>query len=506
MKKILIPGILLFLVASTAFLVPMVTADSSTLTQTDFQQPSFAKTVDYFDYARAYAALSGVSTPANFDQRHANMYMTYVNTSRIQLLYAGLENITTDGSSYLRLPAQSILMHYKTSDNSSDVLTASTFLMLMAFNDSSNSRFPNSPDVGDNLYASYSLGYDLSSIGVTLPSFNSKTITTPLTSSADGLTWTWGMKYTNLTALWWRTYIDPSTPHFDNSLPFAVTTYDELAFNYKLTIDPTSHTATLTENHDIGRMRDLVIGSGLIWVHMNSTGTYGLLGRKLSDQTIYSFLDENQIKMSIVDYQTTVVANHNTYSATPSGQNVTGTDAVVSDTAVNTYADNGEKISSLDFGAKPTYNLFNYTADPTETTSTTYNAVTRTANATGFAGNSDLYKTQINLMKFLPLVVAQIYPGIYAKAAATISNMSKADYFYLTSYPVYSGYRIEHDPIFTAYIASPQATSTLAPTATSTTTSNPRPGSGAILVILLGVIIVVAVAVALLIKKRKPKP
>jgi hypothetical protein len=506
MKKILIPFILLFLVASTAFLVPIVTADSSTLSQTDFQQPSFAKTVDYFNYARAYAALSGVSTPANFDQWHANMYMTYVNTSGIQLLYAGLENITTDGSSYLRLPAQSILMHYKTGDGKSDVLTASTFLMLMAFNDSSSSRFQNSPDVGDNLYASYSLGYDLSSLGVTLPSLNSQTITTPLTSSADGLTWTWGMKYTNLTAFWWRTWIDPSAPHFDNSLPFAVTTYDDLAFNYKLTIDPTSHTATLTENHDIGRMRDLVIGSGLVWVHMNSTGTYGLLGRKLSDQTIYNFLDENQIKMSIVDYQTTVMADHNTYSATPSGQNVTGTDAIVSDTTVNTYMDNGEKISSLDFAAKPTYNLFNYTADQTETTPTTYNAVTRTANATGFAGNTDLFKAQTNLMKFLPLVVAHIYPGIYAKAAESISNMSKADYFYLTSYPVYSGYRIEHDPIFTAYIASPQTTPSPAPTATPTTNSTPRLGIGGIIVILLGLIIVVVVAFALLIKRRMPKP
>lgn len=183
MKEILIPGILLFLVASTAFLVPIVTAQSSTLSQADFQQQSFAKTVDYFDYARAYAALSGISTPANFSQWHANMYMTYVNTSGIQLLYSGLENITTDGSSYLRLPDQSILMHYKTTGDNSDVLTASTFLMLMAFNDSPNSTFPNSPAVGDTLYASYSLGYDLSSLGVTQPSFNSQTITTPLTSA-----------------------------------------------------------------------------------------------------------------------------------------------------------------------------------------------------------------------------------------------------------------------------------------------------------------------------------
>jgi hypothetical protein len=74
-------------------------ATTDTLLKSDFLQQSFQKTVDYFDYARAYATLHGISTPDNFDDWHANMYMTYVNTSGIQLLYAGLE-LTTDGSNY----------------------------------------------------------------------------------------------------------------------------------------------------------------------------------------------------------------------------------------------------------------------------------------------------------------------------------------------------------------------------------------------------------------------
>lgn len=31
--------------------------------------------------------------------------------------------------------------------------------------------------------------------------------------------------------------------------------------------------------------------------------------------------------------------------------------------------------------------------------------------------------------------------------------MTKAKYFYIISYPHYSGFRIEHDPVYTAYIA-----------------------------------------------------
>jgi len=214
--------------------------------------------------------------------------------------------------------------------------------MLMAFNDSSSSRFPDSPDLGDDLFASFSLGFDFSSIGAKLPSLNSQTQIIPLTSSNSGFQWSWGIKYTNLTAIWWKTWIDPNNPHFDNSLPFAVTTYDELTFKYTLTIDPANNKATLSENHDIGRMRDMLIGSGLLWVHLNSTGTYGLLGRKLNDQTIYNYLDTHQIKMSIVNYQTTILADHTTYSTTSNGQNLT-TDQIVSDSAINTYACDGDK-------------------------------------------------------------------------------------------------------------------------------------------------------------------
>jgi hypothetical protein len=368
MKTKTILGIFFISIALVAIIAPIASADTSTLNKTDFQQESFAKTIDYYDYVRAYAAQNNLSTPTNFDQWQANMYMTYVNTSGLQVLYAGLDNVTTNGASFLRIPAQSILMHYKTSSTKSDVILASTFLMLMSFSDSATSRFPNSPDVGDNLYASFSLGFDLSSLGAILPSLSSKTQIIPLISSDNGFQWTWGMTYTNLTAEWWKTSIDPSNLRFDNSLPFAITTYDELTFKYTLAIDPANHKATLSESHTIGRMRDLLIGSGLIWVHMNSTGTYGLLGRKLSDQTIYDFLNQNQIKMSVVDYQTSILANHSTYSTTSSGQNVTNADSSINDASVNTYTDNGEEISSLDFGANPTYNLYNYTGDPSQTT------------------------------------------------------------------------------------------------------------------------------------------
>jgi hypothetical protein len=492
MKAKTILGTVLAAIILLGLMAPLAKAD--TLVKTDFEQESFAKTVDYMEYVRAYATLTGIPQEG-IAKWHANMYMTYVNTSGLKLLYAGLEEITTDESTYLRIPMQSFIMHYKTNENNRDVILASTFLMLMAFNETSASLYPNSPDRRDTLFASFSLGFDLSSLGETLPVLNSKTETIPLTHSDDKLTWEWGMRYTNLTALWWQTWIDPGNPRFQNGWPVGLTVYDELTFTYKLTIDPDAGTATLQENHVIGRMRHLFVGIiPALWVYYNSTGTYGMLGRKISNDTIYDFIQDNGLEMSVINFQTSVMADHETYSQTASGQDVTDEEVPITDTSINTYADDGEKIFNADFGTKENYNLYNYTADPTETTYDTYQSTARTAKIAGFAGNGGLFALHIGLMKFLPAVVIHMYPALFAKAASTIANMSRANYFYIIAYPEYSGYRVEHDPTFTAYIAAPSGAMP----------SQPLGNAGAIIIIAI-IIVAVGIGVAVAVARRKPR-
>jgi len=485
-------GFSLVSIALIAALAPLASAE--TLVKSDFEQESFAKTVDYFDYVRAYATLNGIQTPENFDKWHANMYMTYVNNSGLKLLYAGLENMTTDESAYLRIPMQSFIMHYKTNQNNRDVILASTFLMLMAFNETASSLYPDSPDRNDLLYASFSLGFDLSSLGETLPVLNSKTETIPL--ARTGNQWTWGMKYTNLTALWWRTWIDPNNPRFDNSWPLALTIYDELTFTYTLTINPDQATATLQENHIIGRMRHLFVGLiPLLWTYYNSTGNYGMLGREISNETIYDYIENNGLKMSIINFQTSVMADHETYSQTSSGQDVTDKETEVTDDSINTYADDGEKIFNADFSTKEPYRLYNYTDDPTETDFATYESNARTAKIVGFAGNGGLFAYHIGLMKFLPAVVVHMYPALFAKAASTIANMSRANYFYIIAYPEYSGFRIEHDPVFTAYIAASE----------EQPATNPGVGVFVLTVLVVAVVAIIAAVVLFMRKQRPPE-
>ena len=488
----LIAVLLIFAILTS---VTTISVRADTLVKEDFQLESFSKTVDYFDYVRAYALINGIPTPSGFQDDHAYLYMNYINTSGLQLFYAGLDNITNGGQGAFRIPMQSFIMHYKTNNRSRDVLLSSTFLMLMAFNETSNLNYPGSPDVNDTLWASFSMGFDLSALNATLPILNSKTEPIPLTDSGDKLQWSWGMKYTNLTALWWRTWIDANNPHFDNSWPVAITVYDELTFTYNLTIDPTAGTATLTENHVIGRMRDLLLGwLPFLWLHFNSTGTYWL-GIKTSNDTIYDFLQKNDIKMSIVEFQSSVMADRETYSETSTGQNVTDTETPVDDKSVITYSADGEKISDANFGSKDTYKLFNYTDDSTETTYETYNATARTAKARGFAANSGLFAYHIGLMKFLPLVVVHMYPQLFQKAMESVTNMSRANYFYLIGYPTYSGYRIEHDPVLTAYMSTPSS----APTSPQFT--------GVIIIVgVIAALVVLATAVVLRRRKSVPPP
>jgi len=122
------------------------------------------------------------------------------------------------------------------------------------------------------------------------------------------------MKYTNLTALWWRTWIDANDPHFDNSWPVAITVYDELTFTYNLTIDPTAGTATLTESHVIGRMRELLLGWFLFYGYISTAlEPTGWDSRQATTRYMISFRG-NDIKMSIVEFQSSVMADRETYS------------------------------------------------------------------------------------------------------------------------------------------------------------------------------------------------
>jgi hypothetical protein len=484
---------LVALTLSAVLVLPASAAD--TLEPSDFTLKSWDKTIDFFDYVRAYAEQHGKKPPS--EDSHAFLHLTYVNVSGIQMLYAGLENITLNQTA-LSIPIQTCMMHYRSRDDLKDVVTASSFVMLLAFSEDVNTIHEQSPDRNDTLYASFSLGCDLAEHfpGAAIPRLISTTEIIPL-ESTDDLTWTWGMRYTNLTAIWWETSIDPGKPRHDPR-PVAISMYDELTFTYSLTLDPETGEAKLSMNYVIGRMIDLWVIWWLILIpiplHYNSTGCYGVGGKaKLSDETIYDFLQNQGISMSIVQFQSTVVLDHTTYSRS-NGVNVTDKDVAVDDSKVSTFAGDGERIFDADFSVKKAYQLFNYTADSTETDFASYDTTTRTCKVAGYARNP-IFKVHTFLMRFIPLVVAHMDPELYQQAKERLLDMSYADYFYVIAYQVYDGYRIEHDPTYTAYCSL----TTEEPSGPTDESAIPTKGG---LVLIVGLAAVAAVAYVILRRRR----
>jgi hypothetical protein len=419
----------------------------------DFDEESWSKVIDYLEYVDVYAAAHGKPRPPA--GARANLYMTYVNQHGVQMLYAGLSNITMGlGKLSVTLPIQTFMMHFKTENESRNTVTASSYIMLLAYNESEPTIYDNSPDKNDTLYASFSMGFDLSSLLSTdAPALNSNTETIPLTNPEEDR-WSWGMTYTNLTAIWWRVFIDPANASY-TSVPVAVSVYEQLTFTYDLVFDEESNTANITSSYVIGRMTDLWVIDSWWWflpviVHYNSTGCYRLNKSLYSEETIYQFLNNHGISMSMVFFQASAVLDRVSQSNV-GGRDVSEDEIDVSNETIATTTEDGERISEVDFGAKETYVLHNFTSG----TDQTYDAFTRTANRSGFAKNP-IFKIQTFLMNYIPLALAHMDEPLYEQAKQHLLNMTYADYFYIISYPNYSGYRVEHDPLYTVYFADAQ--------------------------------------------------
>ncbi len=437
------------IVLSLLFLIPMVAfqpAQATTVTSTDFQAQTFSKTVDWYDYVRQYAAQNNLPQPNATE--HAYIYTNYINIGGFQLFYAGLVNATHNGT-FVTIPIQTFFEHFKTVGGK-DAITASSFISLVAFNESNTDAYPNSPDKTDTVYASFSLGVNLTQItGHKFPSYAASSQVTPLTQ-VDSTHYTWGLTYTNLNAIWWKINPDPFYPTADLVQPRGFAMYSQFTFNYALAIDPATKTATLTTSYTIGRLTDLYILYPTPAFHLNSTGTYNLNGAWTSNTNIYQFIQSKQLKISIVLANKAIIAGTDT-NKDDSGASVDNSNSTdVTHTAVNTDASDGDHIFKADFGVKSTYKLYNYTADSSENTATTNNVNVRTVNMHAWAGNP-VFWFQNRFMGFLPIFVANVDPGLIQQAKAGLVDFTVSDYLYVISYPTWGGYRIVHDPDYTAF-------------------------------------------------------
>ena len=412
---------------------------SEDITQSDFAAGSFSKTIDLFEYVREHAeTVGGTPPPADWSSK---LTVNYVNQNGVKVFYMGFAGVDY-GDAEFQIPLQSVVERFNTTKGE-PAMTASSFLMLMAFNDTERSLYTGSPDKGDNLWASFTMGTDYSALfpeGKT-PRLKTSVEVTPMKVSSDKSEWTWGMTYKDLAAMWWN--IAGSGLKI---LPGAFCIYDELGFNYRLVYNKSEGTAKLYVTYSIGEMRDLWtlghIGFLPVLLHYNDTGTYNLK-QKLGGETLHGFLERNKISMSIVMAQRTWVADKEV------SNKVDGIDAStdgvdVSSSAVQSTTSDGQRVFAISFGEKKAYKL-----DTTDGTKT-IDAVTRTADVNYYAKNP-LLKFQNSLLYISNALVEKMFPVKYADVSRVWMNSTKSDYLYITSYPTYSGYAVTHDPVYTAY-------------------------------------------------------
>ena len=436
------------LALSILFLLPLGfhPASADTVGDGDFNSQSYSKTVDWYTYVRQYATSHNLpAPPAN---EHAYIYTNYINIGGFQLFYAGLVNATHNGMN-VTIPLQTFFEHYKTVGGK-DAITSSSFLGLVSFRENATTIYPNSPDRNDTVYASFSLGYPLQALGNHPYTYIATSTVTPL-AHPDANHWTWGLKYTNLNAVWWRINPDPlAILPWDANTPRGFAQYNELTFSYTLNIDPSTKTATLTTTYTIGRVTDLYILAPSPVIHLTPTGTYYLNGSLASSQTLYQYLQARQFKLSLVLSTKAILASP-VNDIDDSGANVDNDNSTdVSHTAVTTATADGDKIFRADFGTKSQYKLYNYTSDSSESTATTYNANVRTVPVKGW-GLNPVFAFQNVFMGFLPIFVANVDPGLIQQAKAGDVSFSQANYLYIISYPTWGGYKIVHDPDYTAF-------------------------------------------------------
>ncbi len=425
--------------------VPKNAHATTTVTSSDFSAQSFSKVVDYYDYVRAYAQQNNINI-TSIQNQHAYIYANYINVGGFQLFYAGLVNATHNNMN-ITIPIQTVFEHFKTPQGK-DAITASSYLSLVSFQSSgTGDPYPDTPHFGDNIYASFSLGVNLTALtGHKVPSYVATSNIIPLTST-DSDHWTWGLNYTNLNSIWWRIYPDPLFPTYDASAPVALAQYSQLTFLYSLSIDPTARTATLTESYTVGQITDLWLLTTSPAVHLNSTGTYNLNGSLNSTQTVHQFLSNGGYRLSIVQSHTAILAGTKTTDTNDAGTSVDNDTSVdVTNTNVSTVATDGEKVFTTSFGAKSSYQLYNSTSG----TQTSYNDNVRTVNRYAWGANPVFFIQNI-FMGFLPLFVYQVDPGLFQAARLGMANFAVASYIYVITYPTWGGYKIVNDPQYTAF-------------------------------------------------------
>jgi len=401
-----------------------------------------------------------------------SMSMSYVNHDDAQAFLLAFETYEKDGN-VSTLPYQLFGMHYKSPENR-DIFIGAVFAFMMAFNDTYNGTGPGEngmPDPGyEDVYYVVPFG-----VGGTLTGGNYVPEVTPIPAQklGDGH-YQFGMRYTNLYAK----IIDASNPWallLSTAYPLYIARFSELSVTYDIRFGA-NNTLTAQTFYTLGQVTKL-------W----------LWGIEVDPQLIpdnWGIAAVHYVAMFGSTYQ--VLGNQTGHTIDTDIQHQVGEDLNL-------------KVGSpprrvFDVGFRGKFDLINESSGAT-------------IRAGDDARNLIVRATLVD--RLLVAWQGAFSLGVMATMAYALSPDLQARYdgpldlfltgghefltstlWYAVSFPRWDGYRVEHDPVYTAYMAPP----------TTASTPNFAAIAGLLLLIMIIIVVVAVVVVAASRKKTRNLP
>ncbi len=424
----------------------------------------------------------------NIPEIDNKFFIAYSNLGNVQSLYVAMQNFSWglnafNTSLYGVSPFQVLVQHFRPPGRPNiHAFVINRFLGLLAYRDNKTDGLTNLPDASDELYLGWSffsefhkylLNNAFRALGV--PEWmhvDNSSVTTAIpipmvrTEDDDKITYSYGMSYKDLFILWQKLSVNDGLNETDDiqllAKISAFAIIEELNFTYTTTfmknITEGRSIVTTTTEYDIGKMTDLWVVGDDASNATNFGGTYHSFGAvdlsyynetdgigdrlngtistpglslAIINSANIAILDFDKINLIYTDAQSFVDRN-----GLPIG-------GATQDIKRGIFNISNTPVYKIDFDGKP-----NYTLNGAEV----YPAPTRVINAARV-------KTDLKLISRFHLggLLAGFVGNITRKLGVLLlilAQVDLVDFYYVTSFPVWSGGTINQDPTFTAYGSS----------------------------------------------------
>jgi hypothetical protein len=371
---------------------------------------------------------SGAITNTTADGTVASFTMSYVNSNDVQAFLVAM-NTVTKNSTVGTLPWQMFGMHYYTPRGSENFLVA-VLAFLLAFNDSNGNGMPDHGNEDDWYIIPFGAGDSLNN-----SSTNYMPEVTPIPAQKLGEGhYQFGMTYKNLYAK----IIDAKnfvSFWLSMALPVYIARFSELTVKYDITIDPKTKTAKAESFYTIGQVDHL-------WLFGKDVGREAL---------------PDSFGISAVHYLATFASTYSVVDA--SGTKVTPNIQKPLDQNLTLRIGKDERAMEIGYGS--TFDLKNESSGQyVQQGKQAYNMLVAAR-----PGDSWLVAWQAGFtLDVLCTIAYGLSKDIRDKYTSPLDlyNRGRATFWaaamwYAVSFPSWKGYRVEHDPSYTAYFGAAPA-------------------------------------------------